>query len=227
MYNKGGRPINESAKAIIVSYDLAWKIREQLEHVKAVIADEAHYLKNSGNKRSDMLTPYLSTRRRVVLLTGTPALAKPREIFNLISIVRPDVFVDFKEFGYRYCQPTVNTWSNRIEYNGCEHSKELYFLLKDRVMIRRLKKEVLTQLPDKQRQKILVETDKNTVKEIKELLNNHGGLDGKLDGIVLDLLGNFNNPGDGAVLEDARTAITKAYSLTGIAKLASAKEYML
>lgn len=90
-------------------------------------------------------------------------------------------------------------------------------------MIRRLKKEVLTQLPDKQRQKILVETDKNTVKEIKELLNNHGGLDGKLDGIVLDLLGNFNNPGDGVALEDARTAITKAYSLTGVAKLASAK----
>lgn len=27
VYSKGGRPINESAKAIIVSYDLAWKIR--------------------------------------------------------------------------------------------------------------------------------------------------------------------------------------------------------
>lgn len=34
-------------------------------------------------------------------------------------------------------------------------------------MIRRLKKDVLTQLPDKQRQKIMVETDKNIAKEIK------------------------------------------------------------
>ena len=34
-------------------------------------------------------------------------------------------------------------------------------------MIRRLKKDVLTQLPDKQRQKIYVETDKAIIKEIK------------------------------------------------------------
>ena len=41
-------------------------------------------------------------------------------------------------------------------------------------MIRRLKKDVLTELPDKQRQKITVETDKNIVKEIKELINQSG-----------------------------------------------------
>jgi len=34
-------------------------------------------------------------------------------------------------------------------------------------MIRRLKKEVLPQLPDKQRQKIVVDTDNKIVKEIK------------------------------------------------------------
>jgi SWI/SNF-related matrix-associated actin-dependent regulator 1 of chromatin subfamily A len=49
-----------------------------LEPFKVVIADEAHYLKNTGNKRSDILNPFLSARRRVILLTGTPALAKPR-----------------------------------------------------------------------------------------------------------------------------------------------------
>lgn len=53
-------------------------MKDTLEQFRAVIADEAHYLKNSGNKRSDILTPFLSSRRRVVLLTGTPALAKPR-----------------------------------------------------------------------------------------------------------------------------------------------------
>lgn len=37
-------------------------------------------------------------------------------------------------------------------------------------MIRRLKKEVLTQLPDKQRQKVIMETDKNIAKEIKSLI---------------------------------------------------------
>ena len=36
--------------------------------------------------------------------------------------------------------------------------------------MRRLKKDVLTDLPDKQRQKVIVETDKNIVKEIQEVL---------------------------------------------------------
>ena len=47
-------------------------------------------------------------------------------------------------------------------------------------MIRRLKKDVLTQLPDKQRQKIVVETDKSVIKEIKELLSRCSGSDASL-----------------------------------------------
>jgi SWI/SNF-related matrix-associated actin-dependent regulator of chromatin subfamily A-like protein 1 len=31
-------------------------------------------------------------KKRVFLLTGTPALAKPRELFNLLRILRPDIF---------------------------------------------------------------------------------------------------------------------------------------
>lgn len=42
-------------------------------------------------------------------------------------------------------------------------------------MIRRLKKEVLTQLPDKQRQKVIVETDRAIVKKINELMSENGG----------------------------------------------------
>jgi SWI/SNF-related matrix-associated actin-dependent regulator of chromatin subfamily A-like protein 1 len=199
-----------------------------LDGFKAVIADEAHYLKNTGNKRSDHLMPYLSSRRRVILLTGTPALAKPREIYNLISIVRPDIFYNFKEFGYRYCEPTVNPWNRTLEFNGCQNAKELHFLLKDRIMIRRLKKDVLTQLPDKQRQKIVVETDKGIVKEIKELLSNQGrgGESMQMENMVLDILCNFNAHSSESP-EDARQAIGKAYSLTGIAKLESIKEYVM
>lgn len=41
-------------------------------------------------------------------------------------------------------------------------------------MLRRLKKEVLTQLPDKQRQKILIETNKNITREINMLMEQNG-----------------------------------------------------
>lgn len=111
---------------------------------QTVIVDEAHYLKTLDSKRSEALVPFLKSRKRVFLLTGTPALAKPRELFNLLSIIRPDIYYNFKEFGNRYCDPQRSPWSNLIEYNGCKFPNELYFMIKDRIMIRRLKKEVLT-----------------------------------------------------------------------------------
>ena len=54
-----------------------------------------------------------------------------------------------------------------MDFNGCQNAKELHYLISNKVMIRRLKRDVLTQLPDKQRQKIIVETDKAVIKEIK------------------------------------------------------------
>ena len=39
--------------------------------------------------------------------------------------------------------------------------------------MRRLKKDVITELPDKQRQKITVETNKSIVKEISALINDN------------------------------------------------------
>ena len=57
-----------------------------------------------------------------------------------------------------------NRWTYKMEYEGCRNVAELHFLLKNRVMIRRLKSEVLHELPVKQRQTILMETNKGQVK---------------------------------------------------------------
>ena len=77
---------------------------------KVFIVDEAHYLKNPKTKRTTKLTPLLLESKRVILLSGTPALAKPKELFTLIHILRPDVFSDVREFGMRFCDPTPNHW---------------------------------------------------------------------------------------------------------------------
>jgi len=99
-------------------------------------------------------------------LTGTPALAKPKEIFNLMHIIRPDVFRNFREFGKRYCDPQPSKWQRGIDYEGSSNVKELHFILRKNFMIRRLKKDVLTELPDKKRTKVLVQADKKIVSEI-------------------------------------------------------------
>ena len=67
--------------------------------IKIVITDEAHFLKSYNSRRSKAILPFLKARKHVILLTGTPILAKPKELFNLLSIIRPDIFYAFKDFG--------------------------------------------------------------------------------------------------------------------------------
>jgi SWI/SNF-related matrix-associated actin-dependent regulator 1 of chromatin subfamily A len=122
---------------------------EKFDKLKIAIADEAHHLKSHTAKRSQALVPFLRRMRHVVLLTGTPALAKPRELFNLLSIIRPDIFNSFKPFGNRYCDPKKSKYKQGMDYEGCSNPIELHTIISDSMMIRRLKKDVLDQLPAK------------------------------------------------------------------------------
>ena len=43
----------------------------------------------------------------LILITGTPALARPKELFSLIDIINNNIFQNFKQFGARYCDPKI------------------------------------------------------------------------------------------------------------------------
>jgi SWI/SNF-related matrix-associated actin-dependent regulator of chromatin subfamily A-like protein 1 len=47
-----------------------------------------------------------------------------------------------------------------MDYSGVSNLRELHFLLEGKIMIRRLKKDVLKELPPKIRQKITVKCNK-------------------------------------------------------------------
>ena len=47
----------------------------------------------------------LKSCEHLLLLSGTPALSRPIELFPQLSILRPDLFSKFIEFGQRYCGP--------------------------------------------------------------------------------------------------------------------------
>lgn len=104
-----------NTKVVILAYDICYKIERKLEekNFNVVIADEAHFLKSTGAKRSFSLLPILKKSKRLIMLTGTPILARPIEAFNIINCVRPDLFDDFKVFGGRYCQTDEGTLLTR------------------------------------------------------------------------------------------------------------------
>ena len=62
-------------------------------------------MKSRDAKRSKVLGPILTYAKRCVLISGTPMLNRPVEMFNLLNILRPDAFQKFKDFTDRYCDP--------------------------------------------------------------------------------------------------------------------------
>ena len=230
----------EGKKYYVISYDLSVRMVEKIIEKKFnyIIADEAHYLKSRTAKRTMSLTPILQRAKRVVLLTGTPILAKPMEIFPLLHILRPDKFKGFKEFGSRYCDPKILRFGV-IDWSGSANSRELNSIL-NRLMIRRLKKDVLSQLPPKKRQKIEISTDSKVIKKLKILMEKSSKKFEQLLGtqIELDKLGiNIDDlkPEKEKEKEEKKekdeedtilNKFNKAYSLTGEAKLPGIRDYV-
>ncbi len=233
---KGATEIRSGIKALIISYDLASKMADQIDDFKfqMTIVDEAHYLKNGEAKRTENLVPIIRRCKRIVLLTGTPAFAKPKELFNLMHILRPDVFTNFKEFGIRYCDPKPNPFSGALDYNGAVNMKELHYILMNSVMIRRLKKDVLTELPPKRRQKIEVKLDNQYVKKIQDAISKSKG--GQLSTIVESLVDTYMMPDESGYEAEAdrfeeeksreNPEVLQCYLYTGMAKIPGIKEYI-
>lgn len=46
-----------------------------------------------------------------------------------------------------------------MDYRGSSCKSELHYLISKHIMIRRLKNEVLSELPDKRRQRVVVDVD--------------------------------------------------------------------
>lgn len=60
---------------------------------QCVILDESHAIKSKTAIRTKMLVPIIAQARKAILLSGTPALAKPVELFPQVNALRPDLFV--------------------------------------------------------------------------------------------------------------------------------------
>uniref|UniRef100_A0A2K6Q8X8 SWI/SNF-related matrix-associated actin-dependent regulator of chromatin subfamily A-like protein 1 n=1 Tax=Rhinopithecus roxellana TaxID=61622 RepID=A0A2K6Q8X8_RHIRO len=139
----------------IVSFDLLSKLEKQLKTpFKVVIVDESHFLKNSRTARCRAAMPVLKVAKRVILLSGTPAMSRPAELYTQIIAVKPTFFPQFHAFGLRYCDAKRMPWG--WDYSGSSNLGELKLLLEEAVMLRRLKSDVLSQLPAKQRKIVVI-----------------------------------------------------------------------
>ncbi|ETE60789.1 Zinc finger Ran-binding domain-containing protein 3, partial [Ophiophagus hannah] len=183
---------------------------------KVVIIDESHYMKSRNAVRSKILLPIVQNAIRAVLLTGTPALGRPEELFMQLEALCPKKFGTWTEYAKKYCNAYVRYFGKRRQWDcrGASNLDELHELLSN-VMIRRMKSEVLTQLPPKIRQRIPFDLPKNTAKELNtsfeewEKLMRASNLDSTKDDFV-----------------QVMSLITRMFKQTAIAKAGAVKDYI-
>ncbi len=146
---------------VVLSYEGAKKWKEQI-HAKEwdlCIADEAHYIKNRKSQRSEVVKAIKA--RRKFRITGTPIVNRPEELHNIINDL--DVRFDGFKFFIRYCGAMKTRWG--WEFMGAQNMDELQRLLRERIMVRRLKADVLTELPAKVRQIVEIEADDSAMRQ--------------------------------------------------------------
>lgn len=183
--NKGGFKIvpSNTKKSIhldgvfnIVSYDIVPKLQDLLmaSTFKVVIADESHFLKNAQAKRTSASLPLLQKAQYVILLSGTPALSRPIELFKQLEALHPTVYKNVHEYGNRYCKGGIFG-----VYQGASNHEELHSLIKATVMIRRLKKDVLSELPQKRRQHVFLNLGEKEMRQVNALFRELEVIKGK------------------------------------------------
>ncbi len=128
---------------VITSYDLLKRdidlYKERNYQFKYVIADEAQYLKNSNTQNAKAIKQIKSDTRYA--LTGTPIENSLAELWSIFDFIMPGYL-----FGYRKFK---NTYETPIIKGEDEAAMSKLKMLIEPFVLRRNKKEVLTELPDK------------------------------------------------------------------------------
>ncbi|XP_039499895.1 SWI/SNF-related matrix-associated actin-dependent regulator of chromatin subfamily A-like protein 1 [Drosophila santomea] len=144
------------AKVLITSYNMMERHEDKLMQRKYgfIIFDESHTLKNSKAKCTTTAKRLTDQAKRVVLLSGTPALSRPLELFSQLQMV-DSKFMNFMEFTSRYCDGKQSTFG--WDASGQSNLEELKVILNLKYMLRRTKMEVLPQLAEKNRETVVLD----------------------------------------------------------------------
>lgn len=130
----------DSYDVVITSYDLLKRDVElyQKYNFKYIIADEAQYIKNSNTKNSKSLKSLKGSYR--FALTGTPLENSLAELWSIFDFIMPGYLFSYAKFREKFEKDIVKEEENM--------SERLKYIISPFVL-RRVKKDVLKDLPDK------------------------------------------------------------------------------
>lgn len=159
------------ADVVIVSYEAA-RSPKLLPVLKRrnwdlLIIDEAHYVKSPHAKRTTALVGGASINAndgiseraaRIVALTGSPIPNRPKECYTLLRALDFGAIDGMSYDGFCDHYNPTRMFANGHRDEKVGNLAELHARMRCRVMVRRLKEQVLKDLPDKRYELTYVET---------------------------------------------------------------------
>ena len=173
LVNNEDTTIDLSNDIIIMSYNTLIQNVDDLNNFgfKSLIVDESHCIKNNHALRTTAVQTISKNIDTILLLSGTPILNKPAELITQLKIL--DIFKnicdnDWKFFVERYCNGKNTQFGWDIK--GSSNTIELHHKLRKYGYLRRNKRDVLHELPDKVR--IPLKVNLSNLKEYKKAEKN-------------------------------------------------------
>ncbi|KAG5360806.1 Nuclear protein STH1/NPS1 [Yarrowia sp. B02] len=140
-------------QVLLTTYEYIIKDKALLGRIRWVhmIIDEGHRMKNTQSKLAQTLTQFYYSRYRLIL-TGTPLQNNLPELWALLNFVLPKIFNSVKTFDEWFNTPFANSGAqDKMELTEEETLlviRRLHKVLRP-FLLRRLKKDVEKDLPDK------------------------------------------------------------------------------
>lgn len=151
---------------VVTNYEKLIQANEPYTQVgwDTIIFDEATRVKNKRTRLHQQMLILAEKAQRVWPLTGTPIEMAPHEFHGITAISNPALFGNYGRFAEHHVD---------LDEDGKVRAIKNLGLLQDRIrpwMMRRLKSEVLTQLPPKQYAEMFIDLDPWERAEYKKIV---------------------------------------------------------
>lgn len=162
------------AECVVINYDVLSKHHHALraEPWDLVILDESANIRNRKTLRAKSIIGYYPSKpkqekgekvieripaRRRLALSGTPIENHVEDLWATLNFLDPDKWGSFYGYAKKYCGMTWNGYG--VDTSGAGSLDKLQTILRSTIMIRRLKSQVLTELPPKTRTIVELSTE--------------------------------------------------------------------
>ena len=161
--------LGSNTPILITNFALLAEVVDMSRRWNTVIVDEAHLggLLNRRTKTFGLMQRLQSNN--MFLLTGTPVRKDPSDVWGMLHLLDRKKFSSYWAFVGRYCHTIDNGFGKEIL--GRPKDAKVFNRMLYTHMVRNLKKNVLKDLPEKQRIPLIVELTTKQKRAYKEIWN--------------------------------------------------------